>query len=366
MEQKNTKVRILAFYLPQYYPIPENDKWWGKDFTEWTNVRKAKPLFRGHEQPKIPTELGYYDLRVPETRIAQAELAKKAGIEGFCYWHYWFGNGKRLLERTFNEVLESGQPDFPFCLGWANHSWSAKTWSPGGNDRLLIEQLYPGKNDFIKHFYEILPAFKDTRYIRVNNKPLFLIWDPDGLKNTSKFIQLWNNLAKNNGLEGVYFVAFSFEMESIQSYLSEGFDSVCLDLIKKPFENLNNLNKLVNKFRRILFSQPSILKYKTYCKYYLKEFPISENVISCIYPNFDHTPRSGKYGRVLRDCTPEEFCSLLKAVIDKQIFQDDSNRKIVFIKSWNEWGEGNYLEPDLIDGDSYISEMGNLFKITKL
>ena len=122
------KARVIAYYLPQYYPIRENDQMWGKGFTEWTNVAKAKPLFRGHYQPQIPADLGFYDLRLKEVRNEQVKLAKKAGIEGFCYWHYWFGNGKRILERPFEEVLQSGSPDFPFCLGWANHSWSNKTW----------------------------------------------------------------------------------------------------------------------------------------------------------------------------------------------------------------------------------------------
>jgi lipopolysaccharide biosynthesis protein len=168
------KTRLIAFYLPQFHPIPENDAWWGPGFTEWTNVGRAKPLFRNHYQPKVPRDLGYYDLRVEETRIKQAEMAKRAGIEGFCYWHYWFGNGKRLLERPFNEVLETGNPDFPFCLGWANHSWSSKIWSPTGSKNTpLIEQTYPGEDDIIAHFNANLEAFKDNRYIKINNKPVF-------------------------------------------------------------------------------------------------------------------------------------------------------------------------------------------------
>ena len=123
------KARVIAFYLPQFHPIKENDEWWGKGFTEWTNVGKAKPLFKGHYQPRVPADLGYYDLRMPEVREAQADMAREAGIEGFMYWHYWFGNGKQILERPFNEVLSSGKPDFPFCLGWANHSWTRRTWN---------------------------------------------------------------------------------------------------------------------------------------------------------------------------------------------------------------------------------------------
>ncbi len=164
MEEK--EIRVIAFYLPQFHPTPENDQWWGKGFTEWTNVGKAKPLFRGHYQPRVPADLGYYDLRVSETRVEQAEMARKYGIEGFCYWHYWFGNGRQLLQRPFQEVLASGQPDFPFCLSWANHSWEDKQFSKEGTHKMLMEQLYPGETDEIAHFNYLLPAFKDHRYIR--------------------------------------------------------------------------------------------------------------------------------------------------------------------------------------------------------
>ena len=154
-----SKPRVIAFYLPQFYPTPENDKWWGKGFTEWTNVAKAKPLYKGHYQPHIPADLGFYDLRVPQVREAQAQMARAAGIEGFCYWHYWF-DGRRILNEVFAEVLENKHPDFPFCLCWANHSWYKKTWTSSGHDQLLIEQTYPGLNDYESHFNAVLPAFK--------------------------------------------------------------------------------------------------------------------------------------------------------------------------------------------------------------
>ena len=172
--------RIIAFYLPQFHPFKENDEWWGKGFTEWTNVGKAKPLFKGHNQPRVPTELGYYDLRLPIVREQQAEMAREAGVEAFCYWHYWFGNGKRLIADIFDEVLYSGKPDFPFCLGWANHSWYAKNWNADGTttNKLLIEQTYPGIEDEKMHFAFLLKAFKDKRYTKVNGCPLFYIFDP--------------------------------------------------------------------------------------------------------------------------------------------------------------------------------------------
>lgn len=210
MEYQNRKARVIAFYLPQFHPIPENDKWWGKGFTEWTNVGKAKPLFKGHYQPRVPADLGYYDLRMPEVREAQAEMAREAGIEGFCYWHYWFGNGKQLLERPFNEVLESGKPNFPFCLGWANHTWTTKTWANGRMGQstgMIAEQKYLGKEDYMMHFEYVLKAFRDPRYICVDGKPLFVVFDPYALPND--FIPLWRELAQKNGLKDIHFVGYT-------------------------------------------------------------------------------------------------------------------------------------------------------------
>ena len=190
--------KIIAFYLPQYYPTPYNDEWWGKGFTEWTNVRKAKPLFKGHYQPKVPSELGYYDLRDQEVRIKQAALANEYGINGYCYWHYWFA-GRRLLNDVFDEVVTSGKPDFPFCLCWANHSWYKKTWTKGKDDTLLIEQTYPGVEDYEKHFYTMLSAFKDSRYLKTDDgRLLFGIFAPDRFPDFIKFKNICNKLAIEN------------------------------------------------------------------------------------------------------------------------------------------------------------------------
>jgi hypothetical protein len=199
----SVKARLIAFYLPQFHPIPENDQAWGKGFTEWTNVAKAKPLFPGHNQPKIPADLGFYDLRLPEARQAQADLARAYGIEGFCYWHYWFA-GKRVLERPFNEVLKSGEPNFPFCLAWANQTWTG-IWH-GCPDRVLIEQTYPGLADYTTHFYTLLEAFTDPRYITVEGKPLFLVYNPEELPDPKQFTDCWRDLAIKSGLKGLYLI----------------------------------------------------------------------------------------------------------------------------------------------------------------
>ena len=345
------KARVIAFYLPQFHPIPENDLWWGKGFTEWTNVGKAKPLFKNHDQPRVPSELGYYDLRVPETRIAQAEMAKEAGIEGFCYWHYWFGNGKRLLERPFNEVLESGQPDYPFCLGWANHSWENKTWNQGNNSKLLIEQTYNGNEDNTQHFFAILAAFKDKRSIKVNGKPIFLIWDPLKLPNCNKFIELWNNLALENGLRGIFFIGFCSKFENKDRILNLGFDAVNISRLF-DFERLNT-NKLQRAINHKFLRNLKVIDYEKALNYLVGNEEVDINCIPTIYPNWDNTPRAGRHGYIFVNTIPKLFRKHVRQVLAIIKNKPNENR-IVFIKSWNEWAEGNYLEPDLVYGRGYL------------
>ncbi|WP_321518141.1 glycoside hydrolase family 99-like domain-containing protein [uncultured Bacteroides sp.] len=355
------KARLIAFYLPQYHPVPENDEWWGKGFTEWTNVGRAKPLFKGHVQPKIPRDLGYYDLRVPETREQQAELAKFAGIEGFCYWHYWFGNGKQLLNRPFDEVLISGKPDFPFCLGWANHSWKKKTWSDDKKDKLLIEQQYPGIDDINLHFNTLLPAFKDKRYLKINNRLIFVIWDSINMPDSTLFFETWNKLAIANGLEGFYFVGFTYDKLNVNKILKIGFDSACLDLVQEYYFQKSIFQKSKRKIKNILgIITPRIIPYKKYSDLFCRIFETNkENVIPCILPNFDHSPRNKRTAVILTNPSPVLFVKLLKKVLSIQKTKSDDSKELVFVKSWNEWGEGNYLEPDMEFGDSFITELHN-------
>lgn len=344
-----SKPRLIAFYLPQFYPTKENDEWWQKGFTEWTNVGNAKPLFRGHYQPRVPADLGYYDLRVPEVREQQAELAREAGVEGFCYWHYWFA-GRRLLDRVFREVVESGKPDFPFCLCWANHSWYQKTWDPTKPDRLLIEQTYPGLQDYIDHFNAMLPAFKDKRYMKVDGKPIFGIFDSFRFSDFPLFKETWNKLAKENGLEPFYFFGFTFQTEKCDEILSKGYDSIVPDYILN-FKNVET--SLFEKVRRKLFHYPKVLHYDDYSSYVLSHYSLADNCHPCINPNFDHSPRSKERGVVICDHSPEKWKRICSSIFTKCSNRDES-QNLVFLKAWNEWGEGNYLEPDLKFGKEFI------------
>jgi hypothetical protein len=355
------KTQIIALYLPQFYPFPENDEWWGKGFTEWTNVGKAKPMFNNHYQPKIPADLGYYDLRLPIVREEQAELAKEAGIHGFCYWHYWFGNGKRLMSEVFDEVLITGKPDFPFCLAWANHSWYAKNWNINdtkGKDRLLIEQKYLGVEDYRMHFNYVLKAFKDERYIKVDGKPLFKIYDSHGLPDD--FINLWNKWAKECGFpDGIYFVGNIYYNENENDYLHKGYSAVIKSRLKSYYkQNLasniwGHMREIVNT--RILHRFAHVPEYKEVINSLIDEKDdAKESVIPTLVPNFDHSPRSGRFGLIYKNSTPELFGEHVKKALN---VVKEKKHPIIFLRSWNEWGEGNYMEPDLQYKKGYIEAL---------
>lgn len=361
MKENRQKVRLIAHYLPQFHPIPENDEWWGKGFTEWTNVAKAKPIFKGHFQPRVPADLGFYDLRVPETRIAQAEMAREHGIEGFCYWHYWFA-GKRLLERPFNEVLKSDEPKFPFCMAWANQTWTG-IWH-GAPDRILIEQTYPGVKDYESHFYSLLDCFNDERYIKIDCKPVFIVYAPGELPEPRLFTDLWRELAIKSGLKGIYFIGNTANSSWIPE--ENGFDAKLLDtlsIIRQKMRRLENkgfigifkklLNKGFNIFNIERSQKPTIYLYKDVIKIALPNQETTFDQYPCVIPNWDNTPRSANNGLVFCDATPELFRIHLREAIDRVIHKENEKR-IVFIKSWNEWAEGNYLEPDLKFGRAYL------------
>lgn len=362
-ESTSVKARVLAYYLPQFHPTPENNLWWGKGFTEWNNVGSATALFKGHLQPRVPTDLGYYDLRLPEIREQQAELAKDAGIEGFLYWNYWFGNGRKMLDMPLNEVVKTGKPDFPFCLGWANHSWSSKSWNKIKSlrtDQLLMEQLYPGEKDNIEHFYAHLPAFEDSRYVRIDGKPVFLIYDPLAIPDLEAFLNCWNNLAVKNGFKGMYFIGrnngWSAEIDKL---LKIGFDAVnrngqweaeCAVKGKLSRKIIYNLNDKFN------ISYIDVYDYRKITANYYNEYDNMENVIPTIIPQWDRSPRSGKKGIIYKNATPENFATHVQQALDI-VEKKKPESRILILKSWNEWGEGNYMEPDKTFGHGFLDAL---------
>lgn len=357
------RARVIAMYLPQFHPVKENDEAWGKGFTEWTNVGKAKPLYAGHYQPKIPADLGYYDLRLHEIRVAQAKMAKESGVEGFMYWHYYFGNGKRVLERPFDEVLQSGNPDFPFCLGWANHTWATSTWTKekrGVKNQIIIEQQYLGKEDYINHFYTVLPAFKDKRYITVDGEPLFVIYAPLAFPELDEFITLWKELSIQNGLKGVHFAGIaSGWLENYEKVLKTKCDAIipanmwnAETLVKGRYRKLIE-HMIRKKFPEFLLNT---YKYKDIIKHFYTKYDKLDNAYPSIIPQWDRSARSGRKAVIYKGSTPDLF---EKHIIDAlEIIKDKPDeKKILFLRSWNEWAEGNYVEPDLKFGHAYLNSL---------
>jgi len=353
--------KVIAFYLPQYHPTPHNNEWWGEGFTEWTNVAKAKPLFHGHYQPKIPADLGFYDLRMSEVRERQAELAKQAGVTGFCYYHYWFGDGKQELELPFNEVVNSYKPNFPFCLCWANETWTRKFWNNNGVDvgqETLAEQEYVGDDDDIVHFNSLLSAFKDPRYIKIDDKLVFMIYRPLAFPEMARFIDLWNKLAIENGIKGFYFIGYTLNVKDDYDVLKRlGFNGVCSCRMRR--HNKRDFDWFLRKAFSIISHSPERYQYKNvYPTLIGKEESELNDVFPTLLPNWDHTPRSGTGGYLFTKSTPELFERHAEDVF-MHISDKPADSQICFLKSWNEWGEGNYMEPDLKFGKGYIRALRN-------
>lgn len=366
-----TSIKFLAYYLPQFHPIPENDLWWGKGFTEWTNVTKAKPLFKGHYQPILPADLGFYDLRVPEVQEAQSQLALEYGLDGFIYYQYWFGNGKMLLEKPAEAMLANKEIKIPFCFCWANETWKG-IWHGLDNPDVLIEQTYNGEEGYIEYFNYLLAFFTDDRYLKIDNMPMFQIYKIDDIPDLDQFIATFNKLATLSGFNGIYFFTSNGNENKIidNPYIygrvaSEGFQKI---RYKTPFlfENFKYLGKVERKLKSIMGltngvgkrKSPLILDYKKGVKKFHLE--INHNkFIPCVFPNWDNSARSGKKSLIFKNASPKLWQKHLDMTV-KTLIQKPFNPQIVVIKSWNEWAEGNYIEPDLKFGHLWLQAIKNV------
>ncbi len=358
--------KILALYLPQYYPTAENDEWWGRGFTEWTNVASAKPLFKGHYQPKIPADLGFYDLRVPQVRERQAELAREAGVTGFLYWHYWFGNGRRLLADVFQEVLETGKPDFPFALAWANHSWYAKSWRKDSPDKLLMRQTYPGIDDARAHFDFLSRAFKDSRYVKVDGKPFLFIFHPDEVP--AGYLSHFRRWAREAGFPDLYIVANAWsESCTVEEYRKKGYDAITINrMLNVLYDEYAEMpmfqqccQRMKKLWRQTFMGVPKgALDYGRHFHRFIRPKDYEQGVIPEIFPNWDHSPRSGKTGAttIYYHSEPEYFYEHVRDAL-RSIKDKPEAEQMLILKSWNEWGEGNYMEPDLRYGHGYLQAL---------
>ncbi len=352
-------IKYLAYYLPQFHPIPENDQWWGKGFTEWTNVTKAKPLFKGHYQPILPADLGFYDLRVPEVQEAQAELAKEYGIDGFIYYQYWFGHGKMLLEKPAESMLKNKKIELPFCFCWANETWRG-IWHGLDNPEILIEQTYQGEQGYKEYFEYLIPFFKDPRYIKVANQPMFHIYKINDIPDVPLFFEIFNRLAKTIGFDGIYFVLSTNEEELLGNENVKGI--VGLDIFNEirynsekflmgKYQKTRTLEKRIKRFfgigrpKRIgKRKKPLIIDYEKHILDINNYIP-HDKYIPCVFPNWDNSARSGMKSMIFKHTDPNNWKIHLKNTF-KKLKEHPGNPPFIIIKSWNEWAEGNYLEPD--------------------
>lgn len=360
-------MKTIAFYLPQFHEIPENNLWWGKGYTEWVNVRKCKKLFRNHYQPRIPFQGNYYSLNDINVMKWQAKIAKKYGVHGFCFYHYWFANGKKMLEKPIEQLLKHSEIDIEYCFAWANEPWS-RTWQgPAGGEEILIHQDYGNQEIWEKHFIYLLNFFQDTRYIKIDNKPLLLIYRIGDIKCANKMFQCWNEMARTEGFDGVYILSMlSYEeQKKVCKYVSGTVDF-------EPGKSRREERMLTGKSRKIKdwvienirytrainWLLCNFLDYDTINKAMLKK-KHSKGEYRGVFIDYDDSPRRGIRGTIVKGASPKKFERYFSKNVEKAIREGN---EMIFINAWNEWGEGNYLEPDQRYGFAYLNTIKRVMK----
>ena len=371
-------MKIIPLYLPQFHTIPENDKWWGEGFTEWVNVQNAKPLYPGHNQPRVPLNDNYYDLSDVETLKWQCKLAKDHGIYGFCMYHYWF-NGHLLLEKPMEMLLAHPEIDIKYCISWANHDWTDGWKAQDRAPKILIAHDFNDEQDWINHFNYMLPFFKDSRYMIENNKPLMIIYIPNLIRKLNKMLDLWTEMAKEAGFDGLTYIyqsaASSFDSSWDRSKFTYGVE------MNPGYSNLYFQKKITSGFfpqlmkysreiKRLLGIRRSLLlqyrsrevkknDYDDLWKNILRLRPLTNGpkMIPCAVTDWDNTPRHCINGSVYEGVTVDKFSNYFKQLVAnaKKYYDTD----MIFVFAWNEWAEGGYLEPDHKYGYGFLEGIKN-------
>jgi lipopolysaccharide biosynthesis protein len=352
-----SKIKPIAIYLPQFHPIPENDEWWGKGFTEWTNVTKTQPRFEGHYQPHLPADLGFYDLRLEEARLAQEQMAKAYGIHGFCYYHYWF-NGKRLLHEPLDRKMNNPKEDLPFMMCWANENWT-RAWD-GLDKEVLLHQDYDFEDD-TAHIQHLISYFKDDRYIKVEGKPVFIIYRPNLFPDILKTIKIWRKAVQEAGFTDLY-IGYSQSVENQFSPKSKGFDFAfefhpnainCPSGIPYPRSFFEKAIRRIKK--KIKIEVADLNYYVDYLSYSSRqtEKDYKEGVYPGITPMWDNSARRKNNNFILHNSTPENYKTWLKSIKENYPWETVPEN-FLFINAWNEWAEGNHLEPCQKWGTAYL------------
>lgn len=376
-------MKIIPLYLPQFHIIPENDEWWGKGFTEWVNVKGAKPLFPGHNQPRVPLNNNYYDLSDVETLKWQCKLAKDYGIYGFCMYHYWF-NGKLLLEKPMEMLLAHPEIDIRYCISWANHDWSDGWKASDRKPKILIAHNFNDEEDWVNHFNYMLQFFKDPRYMKEDNKPLMVIYIPNLISKLEKMLALWTRMAKENGFDGLTYIFQSAASHFDNSWRKNLFDygvEMNPGYANTFFQEKRNrglfpqLIKYTHEIKRILGIKRSLnfltskkptsvghLNYDEVWEKVLKLRPAKgkPKMIPCAFTDWDNTPRHKERGSVYDGVTVEKFRKYFKRLVEntKKYYDTD----MIFVFAWNEWAEGGYLEPDEKYGYGFLETIRDYIK----